>query len=154
MVQSVATAFYYLINTSSIHHITFQLSIIWLIFLNFTNVIIINIGLIKTNDVFLLKPYLLPYNIFVLYLIFHCLYIFGSLGSILIPSGRPIFDIKNSDLLFKTYMIKPNSWIHFLFLKKNRYKKLTNTALPVWYNVRVCNEQDRSRASGICVMLA
>lgn len=57
-----------------------------------------------------------------LYLIFHCLYIFGSLCGILIPSGRPIFGIKNSDLLFKTYMIKPNSWIHFLFLKKNRYK--------------------------------
>lgn len=36
------------------------------------------------------------------------------------PCSSP-FDIKVTHSLYKTYMIKPNSWIHFLFLKRNRY---------------------------------
>ncbi len=56
------------------------------------------------------------------FLILHIILVLYSLCSFLIPPGRRIFNIKDSDLLFKTYMIKPNSWLHFLFLKKNRYK--------------------------------
>lgn len=57
-----------------------------------------------------------------MFLILHILFIVYSLNIFLLPQGRRLFDIKESDLLFKTYMIKPNSWIHFLFLKKNRFK--------------------------------
>ncbi|GEM_PF-3572986 len=57
-----------------------------------------------------------------IFLILHIFIILYSLCSFLISPGRVVFNIIDSDLLFKTYMIKPNSWLHFLFLKKNRYK--------------------------------
>lgn len=69
-----------------------------------------------------LKQLSLMYNVNMVFLILHIIFILYSLYSFLVSPGRRVFDIKDSDLLFKTYMIKPNSWIHFLFLKKNRYK--------------------------------
>ena len=39
---------------------------------------------------------------------------------LLAPCSSP-FNIIVSHLFYKTYMLKPNSWIHFLFLRRNRY---------------------------------
>ena len=57
-----------------------------------------------------------------IFFILHIIFVLYSLCSFLIHLGQCTFDIKDSDFLFKTYIIKPNSWIHFLFLKKNHYK--------------------------------
>lgn len=37
-------------------------------------------------------------------------------------SRNPFTQITVTDLLFKTYMVRPGSWIHALFIRKNTKK--------------------------------
>lgn len=53
--------------------------------------------------------------------LFHYSFTLCVLVRILLAPASSPFDIKETDLYYKTYMLKPNSWIHFLFLKKNRF---------------------------------
>lgn len=51
----------------------------------------------------------------------HFSVVFYSLLRILLSPCSSPFDIIVTHSLYKTYMLKPNSWIHFLFLRRNRY---------------------------------
>lgn len=57
-------------------------------------------------------------------LYFHIFFVIDAIFSnVFGHRGRdPFLRVDVTDLLFKTYMIKPNSWLHILFIKKNRRK--------------------------------
>lgn len=59
----------------------------------------------------------------IIVLFVHIAVVLYSFSRLVIPPGRAP-EVMPSDLLFRKYMLKPNSKLHILFLRKNRWMNL------------------------------